>query len=113
MDRFYEFLINEGMHRKKMIRDGKVVVKWVTDKPGVTEIQYDQFGNPHEERIPAEKIKAMKDAARKNKSKREGAMAQREVHKAMSMNKRRHDPDLKHYDKEFPDVNSEHDQSTL
>ena len=55
----------------------------------------------------------MKDAARKNKSKREGSMAQRELNKALSMKKRRHDPDLKHYDKEFPDVNSEHDKSTL
>jgi hypothetical protein len=127
MMRFLEFLnenceLNEALKRKKMIRDGKVVTKWKTTEPGVKRVEYDEFGNPREVRMSPQEIlhrkrggETSEDGARgriTGQKKREAKEPSRKKKWEQSMKKRR-SAGLKHYDKEFPDVNSDHDNSKL
>lgn len=106
MFRLLEFLeINEGLFRKRMVRDKKIVTKWKTDRPGETKVVYDEFGNPHEERISNEEKREMKLRNQKSRHKVKWDQAKREQEKSFFT--RRHDSELKHFNKKFPDVNSE------
>lgn len=110
MKRLLEFL-SEGMFRKKMVRDQKVITKWKTDRPGTHKIVYDEFGNPHEERMTHEEIKHRELGRKSGKVKNMYDREHRSKEKELSMHKRELTSDLKHYNKQFPDVNSEHDNS--
>lgn len=127
MLRFLEFTkenqeLNESLKRKKMIRDGKVVTKWKTTEPGVKRVEYDEYGNPREVRMTQQEIMHRKrggdsseDGARgriTGQKKRAAKEATRKKSWEQSMKKRKA-AGLKHYDKKFPDVNSEHDNSKL
>lgn len=108
-----EDLINEKLFRKRMIRDGKVVTKWKTDKPGTKTVKYDEYGNPHEERLDPEEIKNRKKAHREHAGNYQRGLKKRAPKEILADKLRRKNPDLKHYDKINPDKNSEHDGSTL
>lgn len=110
MKRLLDFL-NEGMFRKKMVRDQKVVTKWKTDRPGTHRIEYDEYGNPHEIRMTKEEIRNREKGRKTGKVKGMYDRDHRSKEKEVSMEKRHLSSDLKHYDKKFPDVNSEHDES--
>jgi YD repeat-containing protein len=125
MLRFLEFTkenqeLNESLKRKKMIRDGKVVTKWKTTEPGVKRVEYDEYGNPREVRMTQQEILHRKrggdsseDGARgriTGQKKRAAKETARKKSWEQSMKKRKA-AGLKHYDKKFPDVNSEHDSS--
>jgi len=127
MLRFLEFTkenqeLNESLKRKKMIRDGKVVTKWKTTEPGVKRVEYDEYGNPREVRMTQQEILHRKrggdsseDGARgriTGQKKRAAKETARKKSWEQSMKKRKA-AGLKHYDKKFPDVNSEHDSSKL
>lgn len=127
MLRFLEFTkenqeLNESLKRKKMIRDGKVVTKWKTTEPGVKRVEYDEYGNPREVRMTQQEIMHRKrggdsseDGARgriTGQKKRAAKETARKKSWEQSMKKRKA-AGLKHYDKKFPDVNSEHDSSKL
>lgn len=116
MLRFLEFQkynkLEESLKKKKMIRDGKVVQKWKTTRPGTHRAEQDEFGNWHEVRMTPEEILNRKRGRRMADSKIEGQRDQIEKKKQLSM-ERRKVSDLRHYNKEFPDVNSEHDASTI
>lgn len=127
MKRFLEFIddnkeLNEALKRKKMIRDGKVVTKWKTTEPGVKRVEYDEYGNPREVRMTPQEILHRKRGGESSdpgamgrvtgERKREAKEPTRERKWQLSMKKRK-SAGLKHYDKKFPDVNSEHDESKL
>lgn len=127
MKSFLEFInenaeLNEALQRKKMIRDGKVVTKWKTTEPGVKRVEYDEFGNPREVRMTPQEILRRKRGGDTSEpgargritgeKKREAKEPTREKKWQQSMKKRR-SAGLKHYDKKFPDVNSDHDSSKL
>lgn len=105
--------LNEKLFRKRMIRDGKVVTKWKTDKPGVRTVKFDEYGNPHEEKLDPQEIKNRKQAHRDHAGNYERGIKKRAPKEKLADQMRRRTPDLKHYDKKNPDVNSEHDDSTL
>lgn len=112
MIRFLEFLerVDEGMLRKRMVRDGKVVQKWKTTRPGTHRIEYDENHNPHEVRMTPEEIKKREMGQKTGENKREAVRGTIEKKRKLSFNVRRRSG-LKKYDKKFPDVNSEHDES--
>lgn len=118
MYRFIEFLdthpelLSEAMKKKRMVRDGKPVYKWKTDKPGVNRIEYDEYGNPREVRMTPEEIRNRKKGRKSAISQIEGKRDMIELKKKQSMNVRKK-VGLKHYNKKFPDVNSEHDDSKI
>lgn len=127
MKRFLEFInenqeLNEALKRKKMIRDGKVVTKFKTTEPGVKRVEYDEYGNAHEVRMTPQEIMNRKRGSADSEpgergritgqKKRAAKEPTRERKWQLSMKKRKA-AGLKHYNKKFPDVNSEHDDSKL
>ena len=128
MKRFLEFInedreLNEALKKKKMIRDGKVVTKWKTTEPGVKRVEYDEYGNPSEVRMTQQEILHRKrgggDTSEPGKrgritgqAKRAAKEGSREKSWQKSM-KLRKSAGLKHYNKKFPDVNSDHDNSSI
>lgn len=113
---FLEFIESEGMlteamKRKRMVRDGKVVQKWKTTQPGTHRIEYDKNGNPHEVRMTAEEIRNREKGRRVGQKKADARETEKVKKQQMSMKVRKRTAGLKHYDKKFPDVNSEHDKS--
>ena len=112
MERFLEFLnrVDERMYRKRMVRDGKVVQKWKTDKPGVYRVEYDKDGKPTEVRMTKTEILNRERGQKTAKTKREGIEKTIEIERKNSFRVRKQSG-LKHYNKEFPDVNSENDES--
>ena len=127
MQRFLEFInenqdLNEALMRKKMIRDGKVVTKFKTTEPGVKRVEYDKFGNPHEVRMTPQEILNRKRGGASSEEgargritgeKKRAAKEPTRERKWQNSMKKRKSAGLKHYDKKFPDVNSEHDDSKL
>lgn len=114
--------LGESMYRKKMIRDGKVTYKWKTSKPGINKIKYVK-GVPQEVKMTADEIKHRKygggdrpdpgtSGQSSGKAKRRAKESGRKAKWLKSMEVRRHSG-LAHYNKKFPDVNSEHDGSTM
>jgi hypothetical protein len=112
MERFLEFLnrVDEKLIRKRMVRDGKVVQKWKTDKPGVYRVEYDENDKPKEVRMTKTEILNRERGQKTAKTKREGQEKTIEKERKNSFRVRKQSG-LKHYDKEFPDVNSENDES--
>lgn len=116
MKRFITFiesedLLSEAMKRKRMVRDGKIVQKIKTTRPGTHRIEYDEYGNPREVRMTNQEIlnreKGRKVGQRKADAKETTKVRKREN----SMKIRRQSSELRHYNHKFPDVNSEHDGS--
>lgn len=122
----YDFIevdsLEESMFRKKMIRDGKVTYKWKTSKPGINKIQYVN-GVPREVKMSAEEIRHRKSGGGENavpgtrgqvsgKMKRKGKASTIQSKRLASMKARRSNG-LSHYNKVFPDINSEHDDSSI
>ena len=112
MERFLEFLnrVDEKLYRKRMVRDGKLVQKWKTDKPGVYRVEYDKNGKASEVRMTHDEILARERGQKIAKTKREGQEKTIEKDRKNSFRVRKQSG-LKHYNKEFPDVNSENDES--
>lgn len=127
MKRFLEFInedqeLNEALQRKKMIRDGKVVTKFKTTEPGVKRVEYDEFGNPHEVRMTPKEILNRKrggsssEAGKRGRitgEKKRAAKEPTRERKWENSMKKRKSAGLRHYNKKFPDVNSENDNSKL
>jgi hypothetical protein len=127
MKSFLEFIneneeLNEAIKRKRMIRDGKVVTKWKTTEPGINRVEYDEYGNPREVRMSTQEILHRKRGGETSEQgargritgerKRAAKEQTREKKWQLSMKKRK-SAGMRHYDKEFPDVNSENDSSKL
>ena len=116
MKRFITFiesedLLSEAMKRKRMVRDGKVVQKIKTTRPGTHRIEYDEYGNPREVRMTTQEI-LNRERGRKVGQRKADAKETQKVHKREnSMKIRRQSSELRHYNHKFPDVNSEHDGS--
>ena len=106
--RFLDF-INEAMKQKKMVRDGKVVKKWKTTRPGTHRIEYDENGKPREVRMSAEEIRNRERGQKVGKLKRDSKEKIIQARRAKSFKVRDRSSELEHYNQEFPDVNSEHD----
>ena len=127
MKRFLEFInenqnLNEALKRKKMIRDGKVVNKWKTTEPGVKRVEYDEYGNPREVRMTPQEILHRKRGGNTSEEGARGRITGQKKRAAKETNrkrsweismKKRKSSGLKRYDKKFPDVNSEHDDSKM
>lgn len=98
----HENAINERLVKKTVVRDGKKITHWVTDKPGFR-VQYDKNHFPHEKKITPTEQKR-RDLAQKlrGKVKRQGQMKNIQKQRLISFKQR----DLLgiDYNKEIPDI---------
>lgn len=93
--------LNEKMAKKKMVKDGQRITKWVTNKPGYR-IEYDENDMPHEVRISNPEKKKRELGQKKAKIQRASKMKNLQKKRLKSF-KKRDSIGLK-YNKELPDI---------
>lgn len=93
--------LNEKLVMKPVVRDGKKIKHWVTNKPGYR-VQYDKNHQPREVKITPEEKKRRKLAQKKASLKRQSEMKLLQKKRLKSFQKR--DQLNLDYDKENPDL---------
>ena len=98
----HENAINERLIKKSVVRDGKKITHWVTDKPNCR-VQYDKNHNPREHIITPTERKHRELAQKlRGKVKRQGQMKNIQKQRLRSFKQR--DMLGIDYNKEIPDI---------
>lgn len=103
-------ILSERMFRKAVVRKGKKVYKWKTDKAGKYRIQFDKNGRPKEVRMSkGEKLKRSRGQNLKGKIKRKGKK-NKTIYQKMRSFIARKNAGLGHYDLKNPTKNPSRDE---
>lgn len=80
--------IYEALKRKKVVRKGKVLIKYVTDRDGYKVNFNPKTGQAKEERMSPQEVRRRMIASLRSRSKRKSKAGQSARKRAMSMRKR-------------------------
>ena len=97
-----DYVLNEALRVKWVVRNGKRKKKYVTTKKGTHRVEYDAQGNPHEKRITASERRKRKLGQKKGKLKRLAKIGTIELKRKKSFITRRNQG--MNYNKKIPDI---------
>ena len=102
MKNLSDYMINESLRVKWVVRNGKRKKKWITTKKEHYRVEYDSAGNPHEVRITAAERRRRKLGQRKGKLKRLAKVGVIEMKRKKSFVARKNQG--MQYNKKLPDI---------
>lgn len=102
MKNLSDYMLNETLRVKWVVRNGKRKKKFVSTKKGQYRVEYDSAGNPHEVRITAAERRRRKMGQRKGKLKRLAKVGVIEMKRKKSFVARKNQG--MQYNKKLPDV---------
>ena len=102
MKNLSDYMINESLRVKWVVRNGKRKKKWITTKKENYRVEYDSAGNPHEVRITAAERRRRKLGQRKGKLKRLAKVGVIEMKRKKSFVARKNQG--MQYNKKLPDI---------
>ena len=102
MKNLSDYMLNETLRVKWVVRNGKRKKKYITTKKGTHRVEYDSAGNPHEVRITAAERRRRKMGQRKGKLKRMAKVGVIEMKRKKSFVARKNQG--MQYNKKLPDI---------